>query len=159
MAGRIVETEAYVVGDSSSHAFKGKTARNASMFLERGHAYVYFIYGMWFAFNVSAGRAGRGSGVLVRAVEPLQGLALMQANRPSAALRDLTRGPGRLTAAMAITREHDGMDLCGGHGPLWLGGSVLPTGRIGVSPRIGITRETHRPLRFFEIGNKFVCSG
>ena len=71
MSGRIVETEAYVVGDSSGHAYKGKTARNASLFLERGHAYVYFIYGCWFSLNVSAGNGGIGTGVLLRALEPL----------------------------------------------------------------------------------------
>ena len=85
MSGRIVETEAYVVGDASGHAYRGKTARNASLFLERGHAYVYFVYGCWFSLNVSAGRIGIGSGVLLRALEPLEGLEVMAANRPGCA--------------------------------------------------------------------------
>jgi DNA-3-methyladenine glycosylase len=153
MSGRIVETEAYVVGDASGHAYRGKTARNASLFLERGHAYVYFVYGCWFALNVSAGRAGIGSGVLLRALEPIEGLDLMAVHRPSSRPADLARGPGRLAAALGITRELDGQDLCAGGGPLWLADAERKRGRIGVGPRIGISRETHRPLRFFEIGN------
>src|ERR1051325_78793 len=102
MSGRIVETEAYVVGDASGHAFKGKTARNASLFLERGHAYVYFIYGCWFSLNVSAGRRDTGTGVLLRALEPLEGVDLMARHRPKARRQDLARGPGRLATALDI---------------------------------------------------------
>jgi DNA-3-methyladenine glycosylase len=155
MSGRIVETEAYVVGDSSGHAYKGKTARNASLFLERGHAYVYFIYGCWFSLNVSAGNGGIGTGVLLRALEPLEGVALMSRHRPGVALSDLARGPGRLATALDITRALDGHDLCAG-GALWLGDAVTPRGRIGTATRIGITRETDRLLRFFEKGNRCV---
>jgi DNA-3-methyladenine glycosylase len=155
MSGRIVETEAYVVGDSSGHAYKGKTARNASLFLERGHAYVYFIYGCWFSLNVSAGRAGVGTGVLVRALEPLEGTILMARHRPGVRVQDLARGPGCLATALDITRALDGHDLCAG-GPLWLGDAVRPRSRMGTSRRIGITRETERVLRFFEIGNPSV---
>src|SRR4029450_2849066 len=86
---RVVETEAYVVGDASGHAYIGKTARNASLFLERGHAYVYFIYGFWFSLNVSPGRAGSGPGVLLRALEPLEGVHLMSRHRPGARVEDL----------------------------------------------------------------------
>ncbi|HEY4167309.1 MAG TPA: DNA-3-methyladenine glycosylase [Reyranella sp.] len=156
MSGRIVETEAYVVGDASGHAYRGKTERNASLFLEPGHAYVYFVYGVWFCLNVSAGRAGIGSGVLLRALEPIEGLDLMMANRPASRPADLARGPGRLATALGITRELDGQDLCGGGGPLWLADAVRKRGRIGVGPRIGISLETHRPLRFFEVGNPSV---
>jgi DNA-3-methyladenine glycosylase len=156
MSGRVVETEAYVVGDASGHAYRGKTARNASLFLERGHAYVYFVYGCWFSLNVSAGRSGIGSGVLLRALEPLEGLELMAANRPASRPTDLARGPGRLATALGITRDLDGQDLCGGSGPLWLADAVRKRGRVAVSPRIGISREAHRPLRFFELGNPHV---
>jgi len=156
ISGRIVETEAYVVGDASGHAYRGKTARNASLFLERGHAYVYFVYGCWFSLNVSAGREGIGSGVLLRALEPLEGLEVMAANRPGSRPADLARGPGRLATALGITRELDGQDLCGKSGPLWLADAVRRRGRIAVGPRIGISREAHRPLRFFEIGNPSV---
>ena len=155
MSGRIVETEAYVVGDSSGHAYKGKTARNASLFLERGHAYVYFIYGCWFSLNVSAGRAGIGTGVLLRALEPLDGIPLMSRHRPGVREQDLARGPGNLATALAITRALDGHDVCAG-GPLWLGDAVRPRGRIGSGKRIGISRETERVLRFFERGNRSV---
>jgi DNA-3-methyladenine glycosylase len=156
MSGRIVETEAYVVGDSSSHAFKGRTARNASLFLDRGHAYVYFIYGCWFSLNVSAGRAGIGTGVLLRALEPLQGVELMSAHRQCPRLHDLARGPGRLATALAIDRALDGTDLCAGHGPLWLADGVRPRAGIAVGPRVGISSEKHRPLRFFEKANPCV---
>lgn len=155
MSGRIVETEAYVVGDAASHAYKGKTARNGSLFLERGHAYVYFIYGCWFSLNVTAGRAGTGTGVLLRALEPLEGMALMARHRPGVRVHELARGPGRLATALGITRALDGHDLCAG-GPLWLGDAVRPRGRIGTSTRIGITRERDRVLRFCEQGNPCV---
>src|SRR6185436_9771552 len=81
MSGRIVETEAYVVGDAAAHSFRGLTPRNRSLFLERGHAYVYFIYGNWFSLNVSGETEGVGAGVLLRALEPLEGIALMQRRR------------------------------------------------------------------------------
>ncbi len=150
MSGRIVETEAYVVGDASGHAYRGKTNRNASLFLERGHAYVYFVYGCWFSLNVSAGRPGIGTGVLLRALEPIEGLALMSRHRPGVRVQDLARGPGRLATALDITRALDGLDLCAGSGALWLGDAVKPRGRIGTGTRIGISRETDRLLRFFE---------
>lgn len=156
MSGRIVETEAYVEGDASGHAYKGKTARNASLFLERGHAYVYFIYGCWFSLNVSAGREGIGTGVLLRALEPLQGADLMARRRPGVRPHQLARGPGRLATALDISRALDGMDLCAGKGALWLADAVRRRGRIVTGPRIGISREMHRPLRFFEEGNPSV---
>lgn len=156
MSGRIVETEAYVVGDASSHAFKGKTARNASMFLERGHAYVYFIYGCWFSLNVSAGRSGIGTAVLVRAIEPLEGLELMRVRRPRSRIEDVARGPGRLATALGIDRKLDGQDLCSGPAPLWLAEATRARGRIVTGTRIGITREAHRELRFLEAENPYV---
>src|ERR1700746_1519573 len=94
LSGRIVETEAYVVGDAAAHAFRGETPRNRSLFLERGHAYVYFIYGCWHAVNVSAERAGFGAGVLLRALLPRDGVALMRARRGIERATDLARGPG-----------------------------------------------------------------
>ncbi|HEX2526079.1 MAG TPA: DNA-3-methyladenine glycosylase [Geminicoccus sp.] len=154
-SGRIVETEAYVEGDASSHAFRGPTQRNRSMFLRHGHAYVYFIYGSWYALNISAEAVGVGAGVLFRALEPLEGVALMQERRRTSSLVDLCRGPGRLATAMAIDRQLDGLDMCG-DGPLWLGGPVSVVGPIGESVRIGISKEAHRVLRFFERGSPFV---
>lgn len=155
LAGRIVETEAYIVGDAAAHSFRGLTARNRSLFLERGHAYVYFIYGNHFMLNVSGAREGIGEGVLLRAVEPLEGMERMKRYRHSRRVLDLARGPGRLAEAFRITRKLDGVDLCG-PGKLWLGTAARPTGRIGVSVRIGITKEAHRPLRFFERDNPFI---
>jgi DNA-3-methyladenine glycosylase len=155
MSGRIVETEAYVVGDAAGHAFRGRTARNRTLFLDRGHAYVYFIYGCWHALNVSGETPGVGAGVLVRAIEPLEGVALMRRRRGGVRDVDLARGPGRLAAALAIDRGDDGVDLCAA-GPLWLGAAVRPVGRVGRSARIGISRETERKLRFFERDNAYV---
>jgi DNA-3-methyladenine glycosylase len=153
--GRIVETEAYVVGDAAGHAFRGETRRNRSLFLRRGHAYVYFIYGMHCCVNVSAETPGVGAGALIRALEPVAGIALMQRRRSTTALTDLARGPGRLAQALGITLADDGRDLCA-PGPLWLGAELRPAGPIGASVRIGISREAHRPLRFYERGNPHV---
>jgi DNA-3-methyladenine glycosylase len=155
MSGRIVETEAYVIGDSAGHAYRGQTARNRSLFLDRGHAYVYFIYGCWFALNVSGESAGVGGGVLLRALEPLEGVALMQRHRRIERTVDLARGPGRLAAALDIDRRYDGVDLCR-PGALWLGSAVRPAGPVGRSIRIGISREIERKLRFYERDNAFV---
>ena len=113
-SGRIVETEAYPIGDSSSHAFGGETPARRSMFLEEGRGYVYFTYGAHFCFNVSSEPKGIGAGVLIRALEPLEGIALMQKRRGTTKLLDLARGPGRVAAAMAIDRAVDGIDLCAG---------------------------------------------
>ncbi len=155
LSGRIVETEAYLVGDAAAHTFRGPTPRNRSLYLERGHAYVYFTYGNHYMLNVSGGRDGIGEGVLIRGIEPLDGIAAMKRRRGTGRILDLTRGPGRLAAAMRIDKRFNGVDLCA-KGPLWLGAAVKHAGTIGVSTRIGISRETHRPLRFYERGNPFV---
>jgi DNA-3-methyladenine glycosylase len=154
-SGRIVETEAYVVGDAAAHAFRGETPRNRSLFLERGHAYVYFVYGCWYALNVSGETAGIGAGVLLRALEPIEGIELMQRRRGTQKMLELARGPGRLAMAMGVDRSLDGVDLCGA-GPLWLGADRRRPASIGESVRIGITREVHRKLRFFERDNAYV---
>jgi DNA-3-methyladenine glycosylase len=154
-AGRIVETEAYVVGDPAGHAYRGMTARNRALFLERGHAYVYLAYGVSFMLNVSSEISGVGAGVLIRAIEPTDGVAIMQRNRGTERLRDLARGPGRLAAALAIDRRLDGIDLCRA-GPLWLGSDGEAPGEIGQSQRIGITRAADRLLRFYVRGSRFV---
>ena len=155
LSGRIVETEAYPVGDSAGHAFRGETRRNASLFLGRGHAYVYFAYGSSFMLNVTSEAAGVGAGVLLRALEPLEGIDLMQRFRGGAGLFDLARGPGRLAQAMQIDFTQDGLDLCAA-GPLWLAANGQKTGVIGNSVRIGLTRNVDRKLRFYEQGNPYV---
>jgi DNA-3-methyladenine glycosylase len=155
LAGRIVETEAYPVGDSAGHAFGGLTPSRRSLFLPHGHAYVYFTYGSSFMMNVSSEEPGVGAGVLIRAVEPLEGIRFMERRRGTTRLLDLTRGPGRLAQAMEIDKRYDGVNLCA-PGKLWLGDAVRGAGEIGVSIRIGITRDVHRPYRFYERGSPFV---
>ena len=155
LAGRIVETEAYPVGDMAGHAFGGRTPSRESLYLPRGHAYVYFTYGSSFMMNVSSEEEGTGAGVLVRAVEPLEGIPFMERRRGTARLLDLTRGPGRLAQAMGINKRYDGVNLCA-RGKLWLGDEVRPTGSIGASVRIGITRDVHKLYRFYERGSPFV---
>jgi DNA-3-methyladenine glycosylase len=153
--GRIVETEAYAIGDPAGHAYRGMTPRNRALFLERGHAYVYLAYGVSFMLNVSSEAAGIGAGVLIRAIEPIDGLAIMKQNRGTERLRDLGRGPGRLCQALQIDRRLDGIDLCR-TGPLWLAADGQPPGEIGLSKRIGITRAADLLLRFYVRGNRFV---
>jgi DNA-3-methyladenine glycosylase len=153
--GRIVETEAYGIGDPAGHAYRGMTSRNRALFLERGHAYVYLAYGSSFMLNVSSETSGVGAGVLIRAIEPTSGIAIMERNRGTERVRDLTRGPGRLSAALGIDRRLDGIDLCR-TGPLWLGSDGQPPGDIGQSKRIGITRAADSRLRFYVRGNRFV---
>ncbi|CAH2793077.1 MAG: DNA-3-methyladenine glycosylase II (EC [uncultured Paraburkholderia sp.] len=155
MSGRIVESEAYPVGDSTSHAFIGRRPYNGSMFLAPGHAYVRLTYGLSWMLNMSAEAEDTGAGILLRAIEPLEGLPLIEARRPSIALRDLARGPGRLTMALGVGQTFDGWDLCSGRG-LWIGAIERDAVPIGVTTRIGLSREMHRPLRFFELGSVFV---
>jgi DNA-3-methyladenine glycosylase len=154
-AGRIVETEAYGIGDPAGHAYRGITPRNRALFLERGHAYVYLAYGSSFMLNVSSEMPGVGAGVLIRAIEPTDGIAIMARNRRTELVRDLARGPGRLAAALEIDLRLDGIDLCQS-GPLWLGSDGRASGEIGQSKRIGITRAADRALRFYVRGNRFV---
>ncbi len=155
MVGRIVETEAYLHGDAAAHSFIGETPRNRSLFGERGHAYVYVAYGIHRMLNVVGGTPGVGTGVLIRAAEPLEGIALMQARRGLTGITDLARGPGRLAQALEITIGLSDIDMTAA-GPLWLGSIDRPTGEIGVSVRIGITKDAERPLRFYERGSRFV---
>jgi DNA-3-methyladenine glycosylase len=154
-AGRIVETEAYLQGDAAAHAFRGMTPRNRSLFLAPGHAYVYRAYGTAWMLNVSSAAAGIGEGVLIRALEPLEGIDLMRETRGGVPFRDLARGPGRLAAAMKIDRALDGHDLTA-EGPLWLADDGHPAAPLGISTRIGITKDAHRPLRFFLHASPFV---
>jgi DNA-3-methyladenine glycosylase len=154
-SGRIVETEAYPPGDPAGHHFIGKTARNASLFLPAHRAYVYQIYGTSFCFNLSSEEDGVGGGVLVRALEPVSGVALMQKRRGISDVIDLCRGPGRLCCALDIDRGLDGVSLFG-TSPLRLVPPDRPASELGTSRRIGVTRAATRRLRFFEQGNRFV---
>ncbi|MGH8780314.1 DNA-3-methyladenine glycosylase [Paraburkholderia sp.] len=158
LSGRIVETEAYPLGDSTSHAFQGRRPHNGSMFLERGHAYVRLTYGLSYMLNMSSEIEDVGAGILIRAVEPLEGIAAMEARRPGAKRLDLARGPGRLTMAFSIGPSFDGADLCAGHG-LWIGRLAVKSAdelQVGATKRIGLSREMHRLLRFYEVGSSYV---
>ena len=154
LAGRIVETEAYLADDPASHGFRGETPRNGAMFRRRGGAYVYRIYGMWWCLNVSAGDEGEGAAVLLRALEPLDGLDAMRARRGRVADRDLLRGPGRLCQAMAIDQLLNGADLTK-RGLLWLA-QGRARAAIGQSTRIGLTKAADAVLRFYERGSHFL---
>jgi DNA-3-methyladenine glycosylase len=156
ISGRIVETEAYPVGDAAGHAFTGRSRANNSLFLQHGMSYVRFTYGSCWLFNVSSEPDGIGAGVLIRALEPLEGIALMERNRRTTRLRDLARGPGRLAQALGVDGGFDAIDLCASSSKIWLGTATRKAGRIGVSVRIGITRDARRRLRFFERGNPFI---
>jgi DNA-3-methyladenine glycosylase len=155
LSGRIVETEAYPPGDASGHAYRGPTARNRSLFLGHGYAYVYLNYGVSYLLNVTSEGPGIGAGILLRALEPIDGILQMQRNRRTAALLDLMRGPGRLTEAMAVNIECNGEDLCQAQN-LWLGTAIQPTGPIGQSVRIGISQERSKLRRFYERSSPFV---
>jgi DNA-3-methyladenine glycosylase len=159
LAGRIVETEAYIQGDAACHAFNGMTPRNRTLYLRHGHAYVYLAYGTSWMLNVSSEPEGVGSGVLIRALEPMAGMDAMARNRGTEKPRELLRGPGRLAQALAIDRSLDGLDLTRDK-QLWLGVDTAAEGispaKIGVSTRIGLTKDAHRPLRFFLKGSTFV---
>jgi DNA-3-methyladenine glycosylase len=160
-SGRIVETEAYLgphsgLEDRAAHSWRGITPRTRVIFGEPGHAYVYLIYGVYECLNVVAEPKGTAGCVLIRALEPVDGIPRMRLRRPSTSgVEKLANGPGKLTLAMGITRRHNGADLTRGrltiHPP-----EQTESIRIGVSPRIGIKHCADLPLRFFIEGSRFV---
>lgn len=179
--GRIIETEAYTEDDPSSHSYRGPSTRNSSMFEDAGTAYVYLIYGIHYCLNVVTGPAGRGEAILIRAVEPTEGIAEMAAARGAGAreveareagcrgipgtrealsgktLRKLCSGPGKLCEALGVDRSFDGVDLLSAGSPLYIDGRVRrSTGRIVATTRIGISRAKDMPRRFLEAENRFV---
>jgi DNA-3-methyladenine glycosylase len=162
LTGRIVEVEAYLgADDPAAHSFAGKTKRNAVLFGPPGYAYVYFIYGNHYCLNVSCLPDGIPGGILFRALEPLRGMEEMFKLRgieESADLRRLTSGPGRLAAALGITRNRDnGKDLTSSRSDLYIaddGGSAPP--QVLITKRIGITKAAKMPLRYIVAGNRFV---
>ena len=158
MGGRIVETEAYIPGDPSSHAYRGPTKRNAAMFGPPFCAYVYFIYGSAWCLNITSECAGIGAAVLIRAIEPSTGTAIMAARRgPGIAGRDLARGPGRLCMALGIDGKLDGIDIETAP-ELWLepADSSAPALAVAVSTRIGLSKATEVEHRFFVPGSRWV---
>jgi DNA-3-methyladenine glycosylase len=158
VGGRIVETEAYAPGDRSSHSFRGRTARNAVMFGPPGRLYVYFTYGMHYCCNISCEAEGVGAAVLLRALEPTCGVELMEARRGTREPRLLCSGPARLTQALAIGREHNGL-------PVWEAPlAVLPIGagdcasgapRVVATTRIGVGDDP-LPWRFVDADSRFL---
>jgi DNA-3-methyladenine glycosylase len=159
-AGVIVETEAYGgAGDPASHAWRGRTRRNAVMFGPPGRAYVYFTYGMHFCLNAVTGQEGQPGAVLLRAIQPTIGLDVMRARRGAHVPdRDLARGPGRLCQALGITTAEDGADLSGD--ALWISATVgeAPVLAIETTPRIGVSRGADLPWRFV-VGESAWVSG
>jgi DNA-3-methyladenine glycosylase len=155
IAGRIVETEAYPPGDPTGYARPGLTISNAPLFQARGTGYVRMVYGACLTLNLAAESEGTGAAVLIRALEPTEGIELMLANRPASRLRDLARGPGRVCAAMGIGLALSGVDLCTSR-VLWLERQGRALADIQVSTRIGLSRDQHRRLRFLERGSPFV---
>lgn len=156
-AGMIVETEAYPGGDDlASHSARGLTERTRVIFGPPGHAYVYFIYGMYECLNVVVGATGTPGCVLVRALEPVEGIDIMRLRRPSARkVEDLANGPGKLTLALAITRAQYGADFT--RGSLVIRQPLEPrVVDVAVTPRIGITHCADAPLRFLIRGNPCV---
>jgi DNA-3-methyladenine glycosylase len=166
LAGRVVEAEAYLGQiDPAAHAFTGKTPRNAVLFGPPGIAYVYLIYGNHYCLNVSCMPEGNAGCVLFRALEPVAGLASMAKLRGldlapparSSQLRSISSGPGRLTQAMAITRQaHNGMALTSARSELFLTDDGWRPERIVTTPRINVTKAADRPLRYLIAGNPFV---
>lgn len=160
VAGIIVETEAYLGGDDlAAHSARGITDRTRVIFGPPGHAYVYFIYGMYECLNLVCEPEGQAGCVLIRALEPVAGVELMQRRRPAARKPEgLASGPGKLTLAMGITRAQNGTDVT--RGSLVVREPYEPREvEVAVSKRIGITKSAELPLRFFARGNRFVSRG
>jgi len=160
--GRIVETEAYLVGDPACHGAPGPTARNRVMFGAPGHSYVYFIYGNHYCVNAVCRPAGVAEAVLIRAVEAELGGELMRRRRAAKTARDLTNGPAKLCEAMGIDRRLDGVDLCDVNTALFIARNPAVArfrrerGPVVTTRRIGLTKAAHLPLRFYLEGTEFV---
>ncbi|MCS6768551.1 MAG: DNA-3-methyladenine glycosylase [Candidatus Nitrosocaldus sp.] len=162
LSGMIVEVEAYTRDDPASHAYRGMTARNRVMFGEVGHAYVYFIYGKHYCLNIVArSRDVEAGAVLIRAVEPVEGVEVMMERRGNGLksrmrLEMLTSGPGRLTEALGIDARHNGLDLTVG-GELYVEeGYSISDDMVETTSRVGVVKGADRPWRFIIKGNRFV---
>lgn len=162
-AGRIVEVEAYVgAEDKACHAARGRTARNAVMFGPAGHAYIYFVYGMHWCLNFVTEREGIPAAVLLRAIEPVEGIELMRARRPKARKdAQLTNGPARLCQALAVTGELNGADLCLPESPIFVEDRSLGHGPVVATARIGVDYAGEwaaRPFRLYDESSAFVSA-
>jgi DNA-3-methyladenine glycosylase len=148
--GRIVETEAYMPDDPASHTYNGETNRNAVMFGPPGHLYVYLSYGIHQCANAVTGPVGSGQAVLIRAIEPIDGLDVMEARRGRSG-RELSNGPGKLCRALGITAEHDGLDLVASQ-TIWMSDDGAEQRKTLIGPRVGISKGTETPWRFRSVG-------
>jgi len=156
-AGIIVETEAYLANDPSCHAYKGITQRNSALFGPVGHAYVYFIYGNHYCFNVVAyNKTAIAGGVLIRAIQPTQGIEHMVQARKGISGYQISNGPGKLTQALGITRVHNNIDLTTSKELFIADGIYIDPLDIINSPRIGISQARDLPWRFYISDNKWV---
>jgi DNA-3-methyladenine glycosylase len=154
---RLTEVEAYAGPiDPASHAFRGQTPRNATMFGPPGHAYVYFTYGMHYCVNLVCSPPGDASAVLLRAGEVIDGLELARSRRPRMSDRDLARGPARLTLALALDRSDDGLDVCGGSGLTVGPGEPVAAADVRTGPRVGVSQAATEPWRFWIDGDPSV---
>ncbi|MEO8862750.1 MAG: DNA-3-methyladenine glycosylase [Candidatus Saccharimonadales bacterium] len=149
-AGYIVETEVYTMDDPASHAHHGETPRNTAMFQESGTIYVYFTYGLHHGVNIVTGIKGHGQGVLIRAIEPVEGIELMKMRRNTQNNKILTNGPGKLTQAMGINLELRGTDI--DTGPIFIEPGIKPV-EIIQTTRVGISKAQSKPWRFYIYGN------
>jgi DNA-3-methyladenine glycosylase len=159
--GRIVEDEAYVEQDRAAHSYNGMTERNRVMFGPAGHAYVFFIYGIHYCVNAVTGEEGKGEAVLIRSLEPVEGTGLMQARRKTDRVFGLTNGPGKLTQALHITREENGLSLTDSPLQIWSSDSIPGNDppaekEIVQTTRVGISKSAELPFRFYIRGNRFV---
>lgn len=153
-AGIIVETESYHQTDEASHSYKRRSPRNEIMFGSPGHAYIYFTYGMHWCFNVVAEEKGIGAGVLIRALEPTQGIDLMIKRRNRSDIHELCNGPAKLVQAMSISKEDYGRPLY--EGKLYIRSPIIKDFKIEFGPRIGISKAVDKPWRFWIKDNRFV---
>lgn len=158
LAGVIVETEAYLTGDPACHAYRGETPRNRTMFGPPGHAYVYFTYGLHMMLNVVCGPVGVAEAVLIRALEPQEGIDTMRENRGGiVSERMLTNGPGKLAQALGLTRQRDdGVDVTEAAGDLMIVPYAYGAFEMVQTTRIGITQGVELPWRYYIRGNAYV---
>ena len=154
LAGRIVETEAYLSDDPACHACRGMTPRNRMMFGPPGHAYIYFTYGMYYCFNVVTAQEGVGEAVLIRAIEPLEGIELMMRNRNTDKLLNIASGPGKLCQAFGLDKRHNGLDLT--DSDLAIIDDGYKPAEVVTATRIGISLAADLPFRFYIKGNPHV---
>lgn len=157
LKGMIVETEAYQSDDAASHAFRGITPRTQPLFGPVGHAYIYFIYGNYFCLNIVAKDSSiRAGGVLIRALEPIEGMKAMLTFRHVQTIENITNGPGKLTQAFSITKKEQGVDITQQGSLFVTQGIALKEKEIAISRRVGITKAQQNPWRFYIKGNAFV---